>query len=144
MHTDTHKKLSMGAWWWQTHTHIHTHAYPLSYGCTNTHTFWGASFIALPLHTRTSSCVLEICLMMTHTPIPMPTLDCLHKYIFLLRVYRRRVFLVKTVVLQIVLWDIRAWRTRFLLFCCCCCSFALLISSTSEILRNILLKLSEI
>ena len=73
-----------------THTHIHT---PMpTFDLTlhkHTHTSWCASFIALPgafplytrTHTHTSSCVLEICLMMTHTFIPMPTLDCLHKHI---------------------------------------------------------------
>ena len=76
--------------------------------------------------------------MMTHTytPIPMPTLDCLHKTYFFtftgaffwhacgdtrnLRTYitsERRVFLVETVVLQTVLWDIRAWSARFLVYC---------------------------
>ena len=122
-----------------THTCTHTYAHPWSYVCTNPHThIWCAPFTALPgvlpLHTHTSSCLLEIWLMMTHTytPIPMPTLECLHKHIFLLHVYRssracgdtrdlrsyftsvRRVFLVETVLFQTVLWDIRTWSARYL------------------------------
>ena len=66
----------------------------------HTHASRGASFIALPgalpLHTHTyihtSSCVLEIRLMMIHTP--MPTLDGFHKHIFLFHVYRS-VFLAR-------------------------------------------------
>ena len=83
-------------------TDTHTHPCLPLILCVYKHTTRGASFIALlgalPLHTHihTSSCVLEICLVMTHihTPIPilplkpMPTLDCLHKHIFLLHVYR--------------------------------------------------------
>ena len=39
-------------------------------------------------HTQVATCLLEIWLMMTHTYRPMPTVDCLHKHIFLLHVYR--------------------------------------------------------
>ena len=38
--------------------------------------------------THTSSCVLEICLMMTHTPMPIPTFDCVAQHLFLFYVYR--------------------------------------------------------
>ena len=86
-------------------------------------------------HTHTSSCVLEICLMMTHTYThPCPRVIALHNTYFssmftgafplhacdVTRNWRtyfisvRRVFLVETVVLQTVLWDIRAWSARFL------------------------------
>ena len=57
--------------------------------CMHKHTYCTSFFIALPgvLHdTHTSSCVLEICLMMTHTPIP--TFDCITQHIFLFHVYR--------------------------------------------------------
>ena len=81
-------------------------------------------------HTHTSCCVLEICLMMTHTYThPYSRLIALHNTHFSLtftgafplhacgvtrnwRTYfisGRRVFLVETIVLQTVLWDIRAW-----------------------------------
>ena len=59
----------------------------------HTHTSRGASFIALlgvlhDTHTHTSSCVLEICLMMTHTYThPYPRLIALHNS-FLFHVYR--------------------------------------------------------
>ena len=47
-------------------------------------------------HIHTSSCLLEFWLKITHTytPVPMPTLDWLHKHIFLLHVYRS-VFLAR-------------------------------------------------
>ena len=97
--------------------------------------FYSTSRSASITRTHTSSCVLEICLMI-HTP--MPTLDCLHSTYFsftftgafplhtwgVTRNWRtcfasvRRVFLVETVVLQTVLWDIRAWSARFLVFVC--------------------------
>ena len=56
---------------------VHTHL-----GCAS----YSSSRSASITHIHTSSCLLEIWLMMTRafTPIPMPTLDCLHKYIFLL------------------------------------------------------------
>ena len=124
-------------------THTHTHAYPWSYVCTNTHISRGRFFYSTPRsaswHTHTSSCVLEICLMMTHTythPCPYPRLIALHNTYFsfmftgafllhacgVTRNWRtyfisvRRVFLVETVVLQTVLWDTRAWSARFLVF----------------------------
>ena len=88
-------------------------------------------------HTHTSSCVLEICLMVTHTythPHLCPRLiACTNPYFSftfigafplhaccVTRNWRtyfisvRHVFLVETVVLQTVLWDIRAWSARFL------------------------------
>ena len=48
-------------------------------------------------HAHTSSCLMEIWFMMTHTshihtPIPMPTLDCLHRRIFLFHAYRSGFF----------------------------------------------------
>ena len=124
-------------------TGIHTHAYPRSYVRTNTHTSRGASFIALPgalplhahTHTLRSNCVLEICLTMTHTYThSYPRLVALQNTYFsstfteaflfhacgVTRNWRtyfisvRRVFLVETVVLQTVLWNIRAWSARFL------------------------------
>ena len=38
--------------------------------------------------THTSSCVLEICLMITHIHTPIPTFDCVAQHIFLFHVYR--------------------------------------------------------
>ena len=80
-----------------THTHTHTHTHtclPLllrAYKHTRTHFgrfFYSAS--TTHTHANTSSCVMEICLIMTHihTPIPILTLDCLHKHICLHHVYR--------------------------------------------------------
>ena len=116
---------------------------------THTHTFRGASFIALtgalPLHTRTSSCVLEFCLMMTH-PYPRLIL-CTNTYFSFTftgafplhacgftrnwRTYFttvRRVFWLETIVLQTVLWDIRAWSACFLVpskfFICLLCKLS--------------------
>ena len=83
-------------------THMYIHLCPLLLLRVHEHTLiWCAPFTALPgvlplhTHTNTSRCLLEIWLMMTHTyaPIPMPTLDCLHKHIFL-HVYRS-VFLAR-------------------------------------------------
>ena len=103
------------------HTHTHTH---------NTHT-----------HTHTSSYELEICLAMTHTYThSYPRLVALQNTYFsssfteafllhacgVTRNWRtyfisvRPVFLVETVVLQTVLWDIRAWSARFLVSNCIC------------------------
>ena len=119
------------------HTHTHTPMPTLDLTCvqTHAHTSRGASFIALPgallLRTHTSSCVLEICLMMTH---PCPRLmTCPNTYFSVTftgafplhacgvthhwRTYFtsvRRGFLVETVVLQTVLWDIQAWIASFL------------------------------
>ena len=83
------------------HTHTHTYTHPYTHPCLplilrahkHTHTSRGASFIALPgalydTHTHTSSCVLEICLMMTRTYThPYPRLIALHNT-FLFHVYR--------------------------------------------------------
>ena len=135
MMTDTHIR---------THTHIHaypwscvrtnTHtsrgasfiALPGALHDTHTHTH---------THTHTSSYELEICLTMTHTYTHSdPRLVALQNTYFsstfteaflfhacgVTRNWRtyfirvRRVFLVETVVLQTVLWDIRAWSARFL------------------------------
>ena len=56
------------------------------------HIYRGAPLIALSgallLHTHTSSCLLEIWSMMTHTSILMPTFDCMHKHVFLLHADR--------------------------------------------------------
>ena len=108
----------------------------------HTHTSRGASFIVLPgalhdTHTHTSSYELEICLTMTHTYThSCPRLIALQNTYFsstfteaflfyacgVTRNWRtyfisvRWVFLVETVVLQTVLWDIRAWSARFLVF----------------------------
>ena len=54
------------------HIYTHTYAHPWSYMCTFTHTHLGCfsystSRSASITHTPTSRCVLEICLMMTHT-----------------------------------------------------------------------------
>ena len=134
--TYSHEKLLTGEWRWQTHTHTHTCLTLILRAHKHTHTSRGASFIALPgaLHdTHTSSCVLEIFLMMTHTH-PCPRLIALRNTYFSftftgafplyacgvtrnLRTYFisvRLVFLVETVVLQTVLWYIRAWSARFL------------------------------
>ena len=127
-HAYTHSCLplilrSWGEWWCRTHTNIYTHpclplilrSYPLPYIHTQVVVYWRVGW-------------------WWHTPIPMPTLDCLHRHIFLLmftgafplhacgvtrklRTYFtsvQRVFLVETVVLQTALWDIRAWSARFL------------------------------
>ena len=131
-----------------THTHTHTHIWrhpclPLMlrvYKHTHTHLLlqdFQERFHYT--HRHTSSCVLEICLMMTHTythPYPCPRLIvCTITYFsftltraFPLRscsvtrnwraYYKRvrRVFLVETVILQTVLGDIQGWSTRFLFF----------------------------
>ena len=105
----------------------------------HTHTHTSRALLLQHFHQRfhythtQSSCMLETCLMMTHT-YPCPRLiACTNTYFsftftgaFSLhaigvtckwRTYFtsvRRVFLVETVVLQTVLWDIRAWSARFL------------------------------
>ena len=125
-----------------THTHIHTPMPTLDLTCTQTHshisgrffysTPWSASW-----HTHTSSYELEIRLMMTHTYThPYPRLVALQNTYFSFtftgafllhaccvtrnwRTYSisvRRAFLVETVVLQTVLWDIRAWSARLLVY----------------------------
>ena len=79
----------------RTDTHTYTHlCLPLILRA-HKHSSLGDSFIALPgalhdTHKHTISCVLEICLMMTHihTPIPIPTLYCVAQHIFLFHVYR--------------------------------------------------------
>ena len=119
-----------------TDTHTHPHAHSWSYVCTNTHTHLGVRHLSI---THTISCVLEIWLMTTHTythPYPWPRLiTCTITYFSftftgafplhacgVTRNWRtyftsvRRVFLVETVVWQTVLWDIRVWRDRFLVF----------------------------
>ena len=89
--------------------------------------------------THTSSYELEICLTMTHTyTLSYPRLVALQNTYFsstftevflihacgVTRNWRtyfisvRRVFLVERVVLQTVLWDIRAWSARFLVSYC--------------------------
>ena len=123
------------------HTHTYTHPCLPLILCAHKHTHAsrGTSFIALPgaLHDRhTSSCVLEICLVITLTYTHLyPThvwLRCTTYFSFtftgafplhacgVTRNWRtyfisvRLVFLVQTVVLQTVLWDIQAWSARFL------------------------------
>ena len=123
----------------------------LAMTCAQTHTHISGRFfiahlwalfialpVALPLHTHTRSCVLEICLLMTHAymhPYPCSRLiACTNTYFFTFTgafplhacgVTRNwctyftsvwRVFLVEAVVLQTVLWDIRAWSARFVVF----------------------------
>ena len=111
---------------------------------TNTHTSRGASFIALPgalplhtyIHTHRSSCVQKICLMMTHTHTHAYAWLLAQTYISLSRLQERfpctRAALhatcvlispvcdesswVETVILQILVWDIRAWSARFLVW----------------------------
>ena len=116
-----------------THTHTHTHACPWSYIAMHKRTYT-CSRSATITHTHTSSSLLEFWLMMTH-PYPCPRLiACTNTYVFMftgafpLHAYGVtcnlcsyftsvwRVFLVKTVVLHTVLWDIRAWSARFLGF----------------------------
>ena len=93
-HTHTHAHTHTAVywrfgWWW----HKHTHLYPCArlIACTNTYfffTFTDAFFSHACGDTRN------------------------------LRTYFtsvRRVFVVETVVLQTVLWEIRAWSARFLL-----------------------------
>ena len=77
-------------------THTYTHSYPPLILRVHEHTHLVHTFTALPgvlrwhTHTHTSSCLLEIWLMMTHihTPIPISTLHCLHRHIFFLHVNR--------------------------------------------------------
>ena len=114
----------------------HTHMLNLDLTCAQTHTHSSGRFSystprSASWHTHTNSCILVICLMMTH---PYPRLVALQNTYFsftftgtfllhacgVTRNWRtyfisvRRVFLVETVVLQTVLWDIRAWNARFL------------------------------
>ena len=61
--------------------------------CARTHThlvrdIYSPSRSASITHTHTQVAVYWRCGWWWHTPIPMPTLDCLHKHIFLLHVYR--------------------------------------------------------
>ena len=126
-----------------THTYTHPCLPLILHVHKHTHTSRGTSLIALPgalpLHTHTQKqvCTGDLLDDGTHiqTHITLATLDCLHKHLFLLHVYRsiplhtcgvttlnwstyftsvQRVFLVETVVLQTVLWDILAWSARFL------------------------------
>ena len=66
---------SWGEWWCRTHTHIHPclplilRSYALPYIHTQVAVYWRVGW-------------------WWHTIIPMPTLDCLHRHIFLLHVYR--------------------------------------------------------
>ena len=119
----------MGEWWW----HMYTLMLDLMGAWTHTH-IWCVLFTTfpgvLPLHTHTSSCRLEIWLMMTHTHAQAWLLAQTHFFTFTggfplhacgvthnMRTYFtsvRWVFLVETVVLQTVLWDIRAWSASFL------------------------------
>ena len=129
MMTDTH-----------THTHTNTAMPTLDLGAHISERFFYSNSRAASIthaHTQTSSCVLEICLMMTHTyahPYPCPRVIAFTSPYFsftfteafplyacgVTRNWRtyftsvRRVCLVETVVLQTVLWDIRAWSARFL------------------------------
>ena len=124
-----------------THTHIHTPMPTLDLMCTQTHSHISGCFFcstsrsaSFHTHTHTSSCVLEICLMMTYTH-PYPRLIALHNtyfsftftgaiplhacgvarnwHTYFISVWQ--FFLVETVVLRTVLWDIRAWSAHFLI-----------------------------
>ena len=135
-----------------TDTHMHTYTHPYTHPClpltlrAHRHShISGRFFYSTPnsaswhTHTHTSSCVEEICLMMTHTyahPYSYPRLTALHTtYFFFMftgafllhacgvtRNWRTyfisvwRVFLVETVVLQTVLWDNRAWSVEIRAF----------------------------
>ena len=78
------------------HTYTHPYLSLIFRVHQHTHTSRDASFIALPgalpLHTHTHKqlCTGDLLEDDTHlhTPILMPTLDCLHKLTFLLHVYR--------------------------------------------------------
>ena len=117
-------------------TDTHTPMPTLDLNCAQTHShisgrFFYSSPRSASWHTHASSCVLEICLMMTHTHTHVWLLFTAHfSFTFtgafplhacgVTRNWRtyfisvRRVFLIETVVLQTVLWDIRAWSARFL------------------------------
>ena len=142
-----------------THTRTHTHAYPWTYMRSNTLThLGGASFIALPgaLHDiPTSSYELEICLMMTHTH-SYPRLVALQNTYssftftgaFLLhacgvtrnwRTYFisvRRIFLVETVILQTVLWDIWAWSVHFLVMLSSLDYFSIILNCSEHLVKK--------
>ena len=119
------------------HTCTYTHT-TLDFACTNAHTSRGAplvsaSRIASITYTDKQLSTGDLVGDDINTLIPIPTLDSLHKRPFLLHAYWSvsltrtqhytqfaffyssvgRVFLVETVVLQTVLWDIRAWIARF-------------------------------
>ena len=73
-------------------TDTHTHAYPWSYVAMHKRTPTSRAWLpgSLPLHTHTHTQVAVYWRVgwWWHTLIPMPTLDCLHRHIFLLHVYR--------------------------------------------------------
>ena len=128
-----------------THTHTHTPMPTLDLTFLQTHThIWGVHLIGLPgtlpLHIHTKVAVYWRFGSWWHThPYSCPRLiACTNTYFSYtftgafplhvcgvtrnLRPYLsyfisvRRVFLVEIVILQTVLWDIRAWSARFLVF----------------------------
>ena len=55
--------------------------------CVQTHIYLGVRFFlllpgALPLHAHTSSCPLEIWMMLRDSHSPIPIFDCLHKHTY--------------------------------------------------------------
>ena len=115
--------------WSRMHKHVHIRA------CLP----WTLSGV-LSLHANTNSCLLEILFMMTLTYSYLCLIAWINTHAprdaFLFHTYRSvslthmqlyinlhtyftsvgRAFLVETVVLQIVLWDIWVWSTRFLVY----------------------------
>ena len=131
-----------------------THLYPSSIAYTNTHTSL-AHFRECFSYIHVQ--VVLYCWVgwRRQTRIPVPTLDCLHKQTYTLwRVplsYIQERFpyahaalhvtlhtyftnvgrvLIQIVVLQTVLWDIRGWIIRFLVYFCrwICCRYAIAVS----------------
>ena len=127
------------------HTHTHTYTHPCLPLILRAHKhshILGRFFYSIlrstswHTHTHTSSYELEICLTMTHS---YPRLVALQNTYFsstfteaflfhacgVTRNWHtyfisvQRAFLVETVVLQTVLWDIRAWSARFLVISSC-------------------------
>ena len=130
----------MGEWWW--HTCTHTHAHPWSFVSMNTHTSgahhlqpFQECFHYTHTYKKLSTGYLVDHDTHTYTPIPMHTLDCLHKHtllhvyrgVFLARIrrYTQLAYLFHQCATGLlsrdgriadVLWDIRAWSARFLVF----------------------------
>ena len=127
----------VAVYWRVNMTDTHSYLRLISHAPTHIH-LWARFFSALPgvlpLHTHTSSCLLEIWLMIsththshTHTALLAPTHIPFmitgtfplyaynvtrNLYTYFLSVWR--VFLVETLILQTVLWDIFEWSARFI------------------------------